>query len=250
MSSPWFISVKRQTQPAIRLFCLPFAGGTAATYRSWANYLPASIELVPVELPGRGMRFSEPLFVASQPLIAALAEAMQPYLAQPYLFFGHSMGALLSFELTRWLATHYQSQPQQLFVSGHRAPHLAAADTTTHQLSDPDLLQKVRTIDGTPKEVLEQHELMQLMLPILRADFPICDTYQFQPAQPLNVAISAFGGFQDPMVKRHDIAAWREHTTAEFQMHMFPGGHFFLQTAQAAFFKTLSHELNQILVRL
>ncbi|MBA3471507.1 MAG: thioesterase [Herpetosiphonaceae bacterium] len=250
MRSPWFIPVKRLSGPVIRLFCLPFAGGTAAAYRAWAAYLPNSVEIVPVELPARGMRFSETPFVSSEPLIEALAEAIQPYLDTPFALFGHSMGALLSFELARLLSSRHGVTPAHLFVSGHRAPHLEATDTTTHLLSDQDLLIKVRQIDGTPKEVLEQHELMQLMLPILRADFTICDTYVFQPGAPLPCSISAFGGFQDPMVKRNDIAAWREHTSAEFFVHMFPGGHFFLQTSQVAFIKTLVQDLAQILTRL
>ncbi len=173
----WLRSPKPNPQASLRLFCFPYVGGGALIFRTWPNSLPATAEVCPVELPGRGTRLKETPFTRLLPLVQALAQALLPHLDKPFAFFGHSMGALISFELTRQLRRLYGLVPLHLFVSAHRAPQLPDPDPPIHTLPEAEFMEELRCLNGTPKEVLEQPELMELMLPILRADFALCETY-------------------------------------------------------------------------
>ena len=157
----WLSYPKPNPQASIRLFCFPYAGGSAVVFRSWPEALPSNVEVVAVQPPGRGARIMEAPFTSLTPLVEAVAEAMRPQLDKPFAFFGHSLGALISFELTRRLRSLGAPQPARLFVSGTGAPQLGQANRPIHALPDSELMEALRNLNGTPAEVLDNAELMQ-----------------------------------------------------------------------------------------
>lgn len=223
----WLICPKPNPDAQIRLFCFPYAGGSANIFRRWSNHLPNTIEVCAVELPGRGMRIKLPPFTQLEPLITELASVLKPKLDKPFAFFGHSMGGLVSFELALLLRKKYGINPNHLFVSAHRAPQLVDPKPPIHNLPEAEFIAELRRLNGTPQTLLENEELMQLFLPILRADFAVLETYVYTQQAPLNIPITAFGGLEDQEVSRDQIQAWQEQTSASFALHMFPGDHFF-----------------------
>jgi medium-chain acyl-[acyl-carrier-protein] hydrolase len=188
----------------------------------------------------------EPPFTRIEPLIQALENVLLPALDRPFAFFGHSMGAIVSFELARLLRENNHLSSLKLFVSGRRAPQIPDSDLPIHALPEPEFLKELRRYNGTPEEVLNNTELMQLLLPTLRADFAVLETYIYAPAPPLDCPITAFGGLQDWKASREDLEAWREQTNAAFSLQMFPGDHFFLYSSETLLLQFLSQELHQI----
>lgn len=229
--NPWIAHSRPNPRARLRLFCFPFAGGSAAIYRGWSERLPADVEVLPVELPGRASRFRDTPFRRLDEMVAKLAEALAPELDRPYAFFGHSMGALISFELARLLRRQGAEGPLRIFVSARRAPHFPADDDPVHALPEPEFIARLRELNGTPEEVLEHPELMQMMIPLLRADFEVNETYRFEGGEPLDCPISALGGLGDEEVTREHLEGWRQHTRRAFSLRMFPGDHFFLAHA-------------------
>jgi medium-chain acyl-[acyl-carrier-protein] hydrolase len=239
----WIIRRKPSPQARLRLFCFPYAGGGVSIFRAWSDTLPADVEVCPLQFPGRGTRLMEPPFTQLSPLVQALAEALFPLLDKPFAFFGHSLGALVSFELARRLRRQYAVQPVRLFISADRAPQIPNRDPAIHSLPEGEFLTELRRLKGTPTELLEDEEVMQIMLPVLRTDFAVYETYRYSTEPPLNCPISAFGGLQDHRVNRGDLEAWRDHTGVSFSLTMFPGDHFYLNTTQPALLQALSQEL-------
>ena len=205
--------------------------------------MPADVEVCPVQYPGRGTRLKETPFTRLSPLVEALAEALAPLLDKPFAIFGHSMGALAGFELARQLRGQSGIRPVRFFVSADRAPQIPPRDRPIHALSEDDFLAELRRLKGIPGIVLEDAELMQLMLPIVRADVAAYETYVYATESPLDFPISAFGGLEDRRVNRADLEAWREQTSASFSLRTFPGDHFFLNTTQPLILQLLSQEL-------
>jgi len=242
----WVTCPKPNPQATLRLFCFHYAGGGAAIFRTWSDSLPQSVEVCAIELPGRGTRLMERPFTQLEPLVPTLASALFPYLDKPFAFFGHSMGGLVSFELARLLRREYGLSLVHLFVSAHRAPQVPDPDAPIHALPNPEFLQELRRYNGTPEAVLENAELMQLLLPTLRADFAVVETYAYTPEQPLDCPITAFGGLDDREVSSDELEAWREQTNASFVLKMFPNDHFFLDSAKPLLLQSLSQKLHQI----
>jgi amino acid adenylation domain-containing protein len=239
----WIAFRKPNPRARLRLFCFPYAGSGASIFRIWSDSLPADVELCPVELPGRGTRPMETPFTQLAPLVEALARALLPVLDKPFAFFGHSFGALVGFELARQLRRESGVQPVRLFVSADRAPQFFHRDRPMHALPEREFLIELRRLNGIPGEVLEEAELMQIMIPILRADLAVYETYEYSTELPLDCAITTYGGLQDHRVSQGHLEAWRDQTNASFSLRMFPGDHFFWHTTQPFFLRALSQDL-------
>ncbi len=233
--------------PRLRLFCFPHSGAAASIFYSWNRYLPDSIELNPVQYPGRGPRLAEPLYTRLEPLVEALACVLPAYLDIPYAFFGHSLGALLGFELARRLARESIPQPVHLFVSGHPAPHLPATHPPTYDLPESQFVDKLLEMNGMAQEMLQEAELMAMLLPILRADFEVCETYTYAAGPALPCAITALGGLRDLYVTRQGLESWGQHTRGAFAVRVFPGDHFYLKDAQHLLLETIVRTLLPVL---
>jgi surfactin synthase thioesterase subunit len=199
-----------------------------------------------VQLPGREGRLREPPFARLAPLLDALAPALIPFMGMPFAFFGHSMGALIAFELARHLRRSRQPGPAYLAVSGFPAPQIPDHDPPIHQLPDAQFIHALARLNGTPTEVLEHAELMQLMLPALRADFALCEEYRYVAEAPLTCPIAAFGGLQDHEAPCERLEPWREQTSADFALRMLPGDHFFLNGARPSLCQALALDLMRL----
>lgn len=245
---PWI--VRSKPQPYLRLFCFPYAGGGASLFRLWSDKLPSEVEVCPVQLPGRENRLRETAFTLLTPLIQALAQAFRPYMDIPYAFFGYSMGALISFELARYLRKTRSPGPLHLFVAAHRAPQLPQAHPDLHPLPETAFIDALDHLGGTPTTVRQHAELMQLMLPMLRADFALCETYVYSADDPLSCPITAFGGEQDTHVSLASLSAWREQTQGSFTLNILPGNHFFLHSQQQLLLQAISQDLATLLENL
>lgn len=242
----WIIGPRPGPGARLRLFCFPYGGAGASLYRGWSAALPATVAVCPVQLPGRENRLTEPSFRRLQPLIQALADGLTPYLDLPFALFGHSMGALVSFELARELRRRGRF-PACLLVSSFRAPHLPDPDPPIYHLPDAEFIQELADLGGTPPEVLENAELMELVLPRLRADLEVCDTYSYVPEAPLACPITALGGVDDQEVRPEELEGWREHTSGAFRLRLFSGDHFYLHDAGSALQQAVVEELMPVL---
>ncbi|HEX7317786.1 MAG TPA: alpha/beta fold hydrolase [Pyrinomonadaceae bacterium] len=245
IKSPWIPLRRLNPNASVRLFCFPYAGGGAQIYKNWQEGFPPSIEVCPVQLPGRGERVSEPRFSQIKPLVEAIAEALLPFFDRPFAFFGHSMGAAISYELAQLLRREKASTPIHLFVSGHSAPHLMNRQVITYDLPDDEFVKELRILKGTPEEVFEHPELMALMIPLLRADFEVSETYVGSNQPPLDCPITAFGGVEDQDVPPEKIEGWGAHTNGPFLSHILPGGHFFIHTEQPAIVRAVVRDLSR-----
>lgn len=243
----WLAYREVNPRARVRMFCFPYAGGGASTYRGWTG-LPSEVEVCPVQLPGREGRLREAPFERPQLLVQALADALQPYFQElPFVFFGHSMGAMLGFELARELRRRGQRLPLHLFVSGRRAPQVPDREESIHDLPEPEFIERLRELNGTPEEVLAHAELMKLLIPVLRADFAVNETYVYTEEQPFDFGISAFGGLGDKEVTRDDAAGWKEHTRGRFRLRMLPGDHFFIHGSKDMVLEAAARDLAEVL---
>src|SRR5664279_941119 len=233
------------------LYCFPYAGArTWPVFDAWATDLPDDVRTgvrfwsVDVRVdPRDGASEGAPMLTSLPDLLDDLLTTFSRGLHAPYVFVGHSMGALVSFELARMLRARHLSGPEHLVVSGHRAPQLPHRRPPVHGEPASVLLKRLMELDGTPPEVLEEPELMELILPRLRADLAVCETYSYRPEAPLPCSITALGGTSDPEVDRDDLQAWSEQTSSAFSFHTFPGGHFFPQTAHQLVLRVLTEDL-------
>lgn len=214
-------------------------------FRSWPDYLGPTVEVVPVQIPGHGTRLQETPFTRMQPLVAAVVEALASRLDKPFALFGHSMGAAISFEVAHKLHADRRLDPVHLFVSGRRAPQRPDPERPIHNLPEPEFIEAIRRLKGTSREVLENEEILQLLIPMLRADFELIETCDYVPRPLLRCPITAMGGLADNKVSRSDVQAWEEQSVGKVSLHMFPGDHFFLHSAQRLVLQTVLHELQQ-----
>lgn len=250
-SNTWFACPRPKPDAKMRVFFFPYAGGGPAAFAKWCNGLTDSFRLgstrafsgLAVHYPGRGSRHSEPPLTDLRALVENLSQAIPPLLDKPFAFFGHSLGGLIAFELTRTLRRKGLAQPNILFLSACAAPQLPNLHPPIHQLPDAEFVNELKKLNGIPPEILQNDELMKLLLPTIRADFKMIESYQYQSDAPLNCPIVALSGLDDPRVSRERLEGWAMHTTNSFESRYFEGGHFFLTTANEAVLKFMEGKL-------
>jgi medium-chain acyl-[acyl-carrier-protein] hydrolase len=243
-NNQWLSTPNRTAQAQLQLFCFPFAGGGTAAYFPWSKLLPPEVALCSIRLPARESRMREKPYTQMAPLVQDLANVLAPYLDRPFAFFGHSLGALIAFEMARYLRREKMAQPLHLFASGHRAPQLPDPDSPLYLLPDDEFVREMsRRYNGVPKEILQSSELLNLFLPVMRADATVLDTYVYSDEPPLAFPISAYSGDRDHSVRQNEMEGWHLQTQGPFQFTMFAGDHFFVRSNQAQVVQTLSKEL-------
>lgn len=233
LQNEWIDGIFRKKNSSMRLFCFPYAGGSSQAYYGWNQHLPGALELCPIQLPGRGARFQAPPYRQFERLIPSLAAGLAPMLDKPFVFFGHSMGGIIAYELAQYLNFKEGILPEHLYVSGCRAPHIPRNVPPIFDLSDDDFVKELGKFNGTPKDVLENKSLLELFLPVLRADFELIETYRHTRKVQLNCPITALGGLSDDAISQSDVKAWSMHSSSnDFRAHFLPGDHFFMKHSE------------------
>lgn len=242
--SRWLVPMTARIDGLPRLFCVPYAGGGASVYRQWARVAEGRIAIYALRPPGRESRLGEAPFEHAVPLAAALADAITPMVADggSYGLFGHSMGALVCFELARQLHNRGLPPPRRLFASGRRAPSSPDPEPL-HDLSAEEFLAKVIGLGGIPHEVLDEAGLIDLVAPTIRADFKVAETYRLASEAPLMCPISAFGGLDDHTLTEDDIDGWRAFSSDGFIKRMLRGDHFFINSERDAMVELVVSDL-------
>jgi surfactin synthase thioesterase subunit/glycosyltransferase involved in cell wall biosynthesis len=243
----WFPVADAVSCPS--LFCFPHAGGGTSAWRG----LPLTLQgaaIIPVRLPGRESRLAEAPFERMGPLVDALAEAIDPYIAvgHPFAFFGHSMGAVVAFELARLLRRRGRPLPRMLIASGARAPQYRGNHVPPPDPTEEQFIEELRRLQGIPPEMLDHPAMIRAILPALQADAALYRNYVYAEDSPLPCSIRAYGGAEDPNVRREHLEAWAEQTTNSFAVRVFPGGHFYLNHAREEFARALEADLEQVLM--
>jgi medium-chain acyl-[acyl-carrier-protein] hydrolase len=224
--SPWLVCFQPVAEPTLRLFCIPYAGGGAMVYRKWPAHLPIGVELWSIRLPGRETRHREPAFFRLAPLIDALAHELEPKLDLPYAIFGHSLGALIGFELARHLEREAVG-PGHLFVSAHGGPRQAPSSAPLHLATDDQILRRLRRLGGTPEAFYESHDLVAALLPNIRRDFAMAETYRYEDSTPLRCPLTVFAADGDQSDSAQSMSGWADVGSGEHRLVTFPGGHFY-----------------------
>jgi surfactin synthase thioesterase subunit len=243
LDNQWIVTPRPNPKAAIRLICVPHAGGGVSSFRGWSERVGAA-EVGVVQLPGRGSRLREPVLESLPTAAAAIVEEIARGPVVPTVLFGHGLGALIAFETARRLEA--RGWPMlALFVSGRRAPALPETGPLRSQLPLEQLITEARRrSDAVAPDAALDKELIELMIPGLRADFAMIDGYRYQPAPPLRCPIVACCGAGDPYASRPETEAWRSETTARFSLHTFTGGHFYLQREQEAVTALVANQLS------
>lgn len=232
LSDTWLKRYRPVATPRARLVCLPHGGGTAAYFRPWAELLPADVELVAVQYPGRHDRLAEDCVTSMEAMADAVTAALEPVLDRPFALFGHSMGATVGYEVVLRLEAQ-QAPPIRLFASGQGAPRAhRAPDPQLHLVDDAAMLAGVGALGGMYETLLADPDLAEFILPSLRGDLRLMETYVPAPAQQVSVPVTACTGDADPGVSVAEAAEWERMTTAEFELRTYAGGHFFLMEQQ------------------
>lgn len=245
-ASSWIQCAIPRSKAHIRLFCFPYAGGGSLAFYNWPNAFSANIEICSILLPGRECRINEKPIKQIEQLIDHLITAISVRIDLPFAFFGHNLGALVSFELARRLQAMQAPMPNHLFVSACHAPHLPNSQPQIHGLPRNAFIEEVRKYNGTSEAVFENQELLELLIPILRADFAVFETYTHRPGEPLSCPITAFVGKADSKTSVNEIIKWQDMTKKLFRFKIFKGDHFFLHTNKDALTTKIAQSLYQV----
>lgn len=242
----WMLCPRPNPDAGLRLVCLPYSGGRASVFKGLAAALPDDVELCAIELPGHGRRLREPPLTRMRPLVDQITDVLAEEVRGPYVLLGYSVGALIGFEVARELARYGWPGPRALFVAAAKAPNLPAARPRLHDLPRAELVEGLHRLAGTRNPLLENEELVDLMLPVLRADLAIDESYIYERGTALDCPIATFGGDEDWSVPRPSLDAWHELTTGDFSVNILPGGHFFLDSSPALFARAVTAELERL----
>lgn len=242
----WFTRTPPDKPGAILLFCFPHAGAGASAFRRWPDRVGAGIAPIPVQLPGRESRFREAPLEDGATAAAAFVAAAGPLLRRPFALFGHSMGALLAFEVASRLAACDGMRPHRLFVSAARPPHLPDPEPGVADLPDDRLIASLKRWGGVSDEMVAHPDLLPLLLPTLRADLRLCALLCSGRPAALDIPITAIGGAADPKIRPDEIAAWGELTSAPQETRILDAGHFYLETRHAELADLIGRRLETV----
>lgn len=241
-----YLSRKRpddEPEPSTRLFCFPYAGGGASAYRRWQRGLDAhdaGVRVMPVQLPGREERFGEPRFTDLDALIDDMDAQLDEELCAPHIFYGHSMGALIAYSLTRRRQQRGAAPPRALVLSAFRAPHLPAPAIADPDAPDEELVDGLVALGGIPQTLLDHPEFLSALLPVARDDLRLCLGSTAAHAEPLQVPLHLFAGRGDRLVTVSEVRAWERHAGRGWALRTMPGGHFFVRSDEGAFLRELA----------
>lgn len=239
----WFVKYPSGKTPQLRVFCFPPAGGSASEFREWRNYFCDEIEILSLQLPGRETRFSEPLITDFTELIIKLHEEIRSLLNIPYIFFGHSLGALISFELIHSLRSQGLPLPRAFVASAKEAPHCHILPKEQDISNDVWLIDRLKSYASMPEDFLASIAFKEVFFPYIKGDFLLLSSYKFREPPLLNLPIIALHGTSDLTTRIQKVQAWEQQTQKSFKFHAFKGGHFFIRESKADFLQFLSSEL-------
>lgn len=247
--SLWFTVPRPRANPKMTLFCFPYAGGSSTdpVFRQWAHAMPDDVEVAVLEMPGRSRRMAEPFERSLLGLVGRLVPVMAHYADRPFAFFGHSLGAIVAYELARALEIAGKPVPRLLVVSAKQAPHLPYR----HRLYDlprDEFISALRKLNGTRDEILQNEELLEIVISVLRNDLEMAFKYRFLGPPLRTVPIIACAGRDDPHVELESIDAWREHAE-QFEFSVYPGGHFYIQNESSEAIRARMVELMMRAIR-
>jgi medium-chain acyl-[acyl-carrier-protein] hydrolase len=242
LSKKWFPYARRKEKAEKTLVCFSHSGGSANAYQKWNEVMPQRIEILALQLPGRENRLSEPPVSSLSLLMRQMGQEVGPFfrkLDRPFAFFGHSLGGLVAFEFARELRRQNQNLPESLIVSCTHAPQFQEDEPPIHGYPDDLFLKEVMDYKGTPPEFLKHPELVDLFLPILRADFALRETYVYKEEASFEFPIRVYGAYSDTELKLPGLEAWSVHALGDFKIRMFEGNHFYLHARNELFFRAL-----------
>lgn len=243
----WTAFHVRRIQPRLRLFCLPYAGGSASLFRGWDELLPEEVEICPIELPGRGTRLGELAVSDMRSLVSLMAEGLESLIDLPYAILGFSMGALAGFELSRTLRCLHCREPAALLAVAQNAPSAPLERPPACLMSDEELRTSLRRHGGMSEEALGNQRLMRLFLPVLRADYSVVDTYSYEIEKPLHCPIDLFVGTEDPSISSNGLQRWQQETSVNATVRRFAGNHFFFRNDRRLFLTAVSSRLRELI---
>jgi surfactin synthase thioesterase subunit len=239
-----FVVFRPRPDAAFRLFCLPHAGGAPVTFFPWVAQFSQDIEIVCLQYPGRSHRLGEPASTSVRQLVDDILQEIDDLSPKPFAFYGHSLGGIVAFELTRALRRLGRTGPHHLYIGASRPPQIASSRPLIHMLPDGEFISAVNSrYGGIPAAIASDAGAMEMFLPGLRGDFTAYETYQFQPSEPLDIPMTIFGGAQDTAVSPDCLEGWRQHTDAAFDIQLLPGGHFFPPGSTQALIRVLESQV-------
>lgn len=237
----WLLTFKKNPQARTRLIAFHHSGGGASAYFPWVKHLSPSVELIALQLPGREGRFQEPLLNRVEDIIHYVSKEFALYTDKPFFIFGHSLGALLSFEFAKSIQKTYSVSPHYIIVSASKAPHLPLRRKSFSQLGASSLKAELTLYGGISQEIIENEDLFDIFCPILKNDFSIAENYNYRKSEPLLCNMLALSGSQDQSVQEEEIVAWAQHIQGHFTHISFPGDHFFLKQHQPKILEIINH---------
>jgi medium-chain acyl-[acyl-carrier-protein] hydrolase len=242
----WFRAIGTIATSGPTVLCFPHAGGAASAFRNWKARLPKSVNVLATQYPGHEVRWRERVASEVCEIVVPLAMAIRAGKYENLTLFGHSMGALIAFEVAREMRRNGWPLPLHLFVSGSRAPQEQNLRPPIHPLSEADFLDHVRQLGGIPDEVLADVQLMEMLLPVLRSDIRLDETYRYEPEPPLDCDISVFIGAYDPEVSLDQARAWQVQSRGSFQLEIFPAGHWWSPECEDAILQEIASRLSNV----
>ncbi len=246
MQQKWFIVPRPRPKADLRLICFPYAGGNASTYTSWVNIIPDNVELVLVQPPGRATRIFEQAYTSMDSLIQSLIKVIPSKLDKPYILFGHSLGSRVAFELMNKLKQQEYPLPQHFIASGSRGPQCTSDKKELYKLPDEDFIFELQKLNGTPKALLENKDLMDLLLPLIRADFELSDKYLYSDNTRFNCSVSVLGGEYDVDITDLHLKSWGDFFTKKITQHIIKGDHFYIDTNRETVLRIVNKIIHNI----